>query len=56
MEPDCPDWIASVKSKMKDLWESRYRKRPISDNMTTVRLSETKASFVNPFRRYSDRS
>jgi hypothetical protein len=53
---DCPDWITSAKSKVKDLWESGYQKRPISDNMTTLRLSKTKASFVNPFHRYSDPS
>jgi hypothetical protein len=53
---DSPDWIASAKSKVKDLWESRYQNRPVTDNMTTLRLSKTKASFVNPFHRYSDPS
>lgn len=53
---DWPEWIASAKSKMQDLWESRYQNWLVSDIVASLRLSKTKASMVNPFHRYLDPS
>ena len=49
---DRPDWISSAKWKVKDLWESQYKDRPISDINTLQSfqsIASQTCSFDTPF-------
>ncbi|KAK9312411.1 hypothetical protein V1524DRAFT_439417 [Lipomyces starkeyi] len=47
-------WITDARAAVQRLWDSDYKKRPISNQLTTFRPLQFKASFVSPFDQYSD--
>lgn len=48
------EWISTAKSKIKDLWKSEYKRRPVATNQTAFKPTQLKATFTSPFDPISD--